>query len=211
MLGIPPDQQLDSGKGLRDNQQHNPACHHCVSPCNVILIRTLSMIALDLQNLWSMQEASELWSDQHAWFPGSPEILSPQQPASPMPMTPLPEAKQPLHAVSSPHIWQASASLSPGAALKASSVTSGSRPIKASLGLPGLAPPITEPEASAQLDQGSNQSQPWTIPAKVMRSQVRALPEQAPCGMLHISIGNEIEKHPMLCLLTLLLLLAYLP
>ncbi|KAK9831034.1 hypothetical protein WJX74_000780 [Apatococcus lobatus] len=128
--------------------------------------------ARDLEVLNFFQEASELWSDQHAWFPGSPEVMSPQQPASPTPAAHLPEGKAPIPAGGLPHVWQAClADSPPGTVLKQTPVSFQGGLEKAKLGLAGLNGP-------AQPDQGVRQDPAWTIPAKIIPPQ-DAGPEQA--------------------------------
>lgn len=126
-----------------------------------------------------VQEASELWSDQHAWFPGSPEIMSPQQPASPIPVSPLTEAKQPISVLGLPHIWQASAGDQSGATLRAMPAKLPDGANKASLSLTDQSRPLKEPDGVPQLEHGMKQDRAWTIAAKVVSSQVGTVAEKA--------------------------------
>lgn len=141
---------------------------------------------------WVMQEASELWSDQHAWFPGSPEVMSPQQPASPAQTTPLTEAKQPFSAMGLSHIWQASASDQSGATLRARNAKLPDGGDKASLSLPDHSAPLGEPDRVPQLEHGMKEDdKAWTIAAKVVTSQVGTAADMAAQHNNHC-YGNEV-------------------
>ena len=139
-----------------------------------------------------MQEASELWSNQHAWSPGSPTPGSPLQATPPTQEAPADGLHQSSGAffgsqqgrsrgvISEPHAKPVEDVAPPLAAIKAVQV------------VPGAAPASKGMKERAAVENGVAQDSAWTIAARVVSNQ--ALTE-APSAL---SNQPAAQKRPMI-------------
>ncbi|KAK9866295.1 hypothetical protein WJX84_002947 [Apatococcus fuscideae] len=148
--------------------------------------------ARDLEVLSFFQEASELWSNQHAWSPGSPTPGSPLQATPPTQEAPADGLHQSSGAffgsqqgrsrgvISEPHAKPVEDVAPPLAAIKAVQV------------VPGVAPASKGMKERAAVENGVAQDSAWTIAARVVSNQ--ALTE-APSAL---SNQPAAQKRPMI-------------